>query len=190
MADQPNQYPSARLALAPAAREAAIERLTSAFAHDLLPLDEFEHRVAAAYRASSPTELAELTADIPLNAPAGRSVEATSANPTRMAAVFSNVERGGAVDVPAHVELRALFGNLELDLRQARFAPGITEITIRSLFGNVEVLLPADVAVENDGEGVLANFTCRSTGLNPYGVIPVAQVRIHGRAVLSSVEVR
>lgn len=47
-------------ALAPSEREVVIAQLSESFAQDRLSLGEFEHRVAAAYRA---TTVADLTVD-------------------------------------------------------------------------------------------------------------------------------
>ena len=170
--------------LSPAARDAAIERLTAAFAHDLLTLDDFEHRAAAAYAATSPGALEQLTQDLPGNVVIARGGPNTL---TRVASLFSNIERGGILDIPARLEVRAMFGNIELDLRAARFAPGVTEISVRSLFGNVEILLPPDIVAQSDGEAVLANFTCRPSS---EFASRTTFVRVTGRAILSSVEVK
>ncbi len=168
------------------AREGAIARLSTAFAHDVLSLEEFERRTTAAYRAKSSNELEHLLADLPVpRASGGDPVVAFQPIAPRIAAVFANVERGGVVIVPARLEIRALFGNVELDLSEARFEPGVTEISIRSMFGNVEIRLPRGAQVENHGSAMLGSFTShRSGSMEPSAV----RILVTGRAVLANVE--
>ncbi|MEP6620986.1 MAG: DUF1707 domain-containing protein [bacterium] len=172
-------------------RDLVVAQLSEAFANDLLTLDEMERRIATAYAATSPTELATLTRDLPLIPVPGMSpgqVTSFSGPPLRLSAVFGNVERGGFVDVPQRLELRVFAGNIELDLSSARFAPGVTEITIRTLMGNVEIVLPAGVLVENFGESFMSSFEIQGADLHAPNTEP-SIVRIKGRAILSSVEV-
>lgn len=178
--------------LAPAERDQTIARLSDAFAHDLLPMDELERRLAAVYRASTAAELGELTADLPARS-AAAVVAPDGAPPApafqRIAAFLGNVERGGYLIVPAQLEIRVVAGNVELDLTDARFAAGVTEIAVRAFMGNVEIKLPAGVHVENHGGGFLGSFDCRVPV--PPGRVRAGTpvVRITGRAVLSSVEI-
>jgi hypothetical protein len=192
-----SESPSGR-AVAPlptaAERESAVERLSAAFAHDVLSLDEFERRVTSVYGATAGTELAALTADLPVlpTSDTGSALARGDTSPMahRVAAVFANVERAGPLEVPALLELRSVFGNLELDLRDARFGAGVTEIAIRAVLGNVEVRLPANAVVENHGSGILASFTCRADWMEG-GLVTAGgpRVRITGRAVLGNVEI-
>lgn len=173
------------LILPPAERELTVARLSQAFAHDVLELAEFERRIEAAYRATSALELAALTNDLP---------EPATATPREslipsIKAVLASVERGGLLEVPAQLEVRAIFGNVELDLRSARFASEVTEITVRCLFGNVEILLPPGVVVENDGEAFLASFQCRAADPPGPDMRGRTTARITGKAILGNVEV-
>src|SRR5688500_3382783 len=155
--------------LTTAEREATVARLSSAFADDVIPMEEFERRTTAAFRASSPAELAALLADLPAPASsatiaAGRADGMTTLVPAPQSirAVFGNVERGGMQEMPGLLEIRAIFGNVELDLSTAHFTASITEISIRAVCGNVELWLPMGAIVENLGTSVLGGFTCRA----------------------------
>src|SRR5687768_11018733 len=164
MSDLPSDGSSVTPRLSPAEREAAIARLSAAFAQDVLPVEEFEQRVAAVYRAGSPVDLSALVADLPSpTLPTGRSVAGSgelAAVPQRIDAIFGSVDRGGQVDVPPRLEIRSVFGSVELDLSDAHFGAGLTEIEVLAVFGNIELRLPAHVVVENHGNGMLANFSC------------------------------
>lgn len=187
----PDQAPLPTSFVAPAERERIIARLGESFAHDLLPLDEYERRVTLAYRAESSAALATLVADI---APLAAGRELESARPSslvggrrRFSAFFSNVEHRGPLDVPPRLEIRSVFGNVEVDLTSARFAPGVTEIDVAAVFGNVELWLPPHVAVENIGDAFLGTFTLRGAGHPPAAATTV--VRLVGSAVLGNIEV-
>jgi hypothetical protein len=187
-------------------REAAVSRLSDAYARDVLPVEEFERRLESVYKAADRAQLATLVADLPGSAPAlGESRSTGSVVPAggtrRIAAWFSNVERTGFTDIPRRLDIRVLFGNVELDLTQTTFAIGVTEISIKSTFGNVELFLPPGVVVENDGAALLGSFDCHAPSAqrrDGFGgdqsgraiTTPSARiVRITGRALLSSVEV-
>lgn len=175
------------------AREAAIARLSDAFAQDALTLDELERRLSAVYAAGDRAALHALLADLPspavVRADATRGTRRSPTDPDepheRVSAVLSNVERT-VFEVPARLEVRATFANVELDLRGARFGPGVTEISVRAVLGNIEIRLPDGVAVDNRGGGVLGSFECRT----PSRVAAHApMVRIVGRAVLGAVTI-
>ncbi len=171
-------------------RDVVVQRLSEQFAADRLSLDELERRLDLVYQARSPAELAALTADLPapvaIASPAVRGSHGVITRSIRT--VLGNAVRSGAMELPPRLEVRAILGNIELDLREASFGP-FTEISIRSVLGNVEITLPVGVRVENDGNGFLGSFECHvAPGAMPMvGTAPV--VRLTGRAVLGNVEV-
>ncbi|MBL0170393.1 MAG: DUF1707 and DUF2154 domain-containing protein [Gemmatimonadaceae bacterium] len=171
-------------------RDAVAQRLSEQFAADRLSLEELERRLDLVYQAQSPAELSALTADLPAPvAMASPVVRGSHGAMTRsIRTVLGNVERSGAMELPPLLEVRAVLGNIELDLREASFGP-FTEIAIRSVLGNVEITLPAGVRIENDGDGFLGSFECHvAPGAMPMvGTAPV--VRLTGRVVLGNVEV-
>lgn len=177
-------------------REAAIARLSDAFARDLLTIEEFERRADDVYRAETTTALAVLTQDLPeptADAETGTAVIPHERVGARVSAFLSSVERGGPLEIPRELRIRARLGHVLLDLRDARLQPGVTEIDVRALMGNVEILLPDSVAVEHGGRAILGNFSTRggrgSTGEGGEGSV-ARTVRIAGRAILSNVECR
>lgn len=183
-------------ALAPSEREVVIAQLSESFAQDRLSLGEFEHRVAAAYRATTVADLTALTVDLTdrTDLAAGTRVAqspyaGTSMMVGRVSAIWGNVERRDAGSVPLYLELQAIVGNVELDLRAALFAPGITEIAISAVMGNIEVKLPPDIDVENHAHSIVGSIKCqgREWHMAPHAAVSV--VRVTGRAVLSSIAI-
>jgi len=174
-------------------REAIIARLAAAFAEDRLSMDEYEQRVEAVYKAATPMALEKLTSDLPAPVAAkGEDAALSGVLPMapRLFALLGSVERKGRLAVPRRLEVRALFANVEVDLREADFKPGVTEIAVRALFANVELILPEGVALEHHGEAILGSF---ATHAGPKAVRPpgsaVRLVRLTGRAVFGNVEV-
>lgn len=169
-------------------RERVVERLGDCFAHDLIPVDEFEYRVDAAYRAPTRAALAALIADLAWEDPLDDA--AVTKMPQQVSALLGNVEQTINGMVPPLLRVRAVLGNAELDLSRARFAPGVTEIHIRGFMGNVEITLPPGIEVENNGSSFLGNF--EYDGAPGRAVAPaggVCVVRLTGHAIMSSVEI-
>jgi hypothetical protein len=181
------RFPTIAPPISPAAREQVIAQLTDRYANDHLTLEEFERRAAAAYAATTPAALIALTADLPSTLPAARS----SGSATHIGVVLGSVVRS-LFEVPSQLEVRSLLGNLELDLTRARFAPGVTEISLRALMGNIEIHLPANVGVEDHVSTVLGSFEYRRhprAASWVEGSRNASVVRFTGRVTMSAAEV-
>lgn len=177
-------------------REEVIQILTDNFANDVLSIELFEERIALAHQAGTEVVLDRLVADLqPLSAGAERAqlsrLEpdaslALSQPSKRVTAIFGHLERRGAWAVPPVLKVSAVFGNAELDFRQARFGPGVTELRVNVVFGNLEILVPPNLAVECEGVAILASFEQLATAAadpeRPF-------LRITGRAIFGNVEI-
>ncbi len=162
-----------------------VDLLQLRFAEDCLSLDEFERRVAVAYQARTVGDLDMLVADL---APAP-TVSATVPTHGRIVTILSNNERNGAMPVPRHFDIVSVLGNVELDMSDATFAPGVTEIEISAVFGNVEITVPFGIRVESAGNALLGNFDYKTTNIGGYAADTERLIRITGHAVFSSVEI-
>jgi hypothetical protein len=177
-------------------RERAIQQLSDSFVADLLTVDQFEERLARVHGATTPAavdalvaDLAPLPAGAPTTALAPLSVDpALAPAARRIRSILGNVERRGGWAVPAQMQVSATFGNVELDFRDARFTAGVTEIDARVVFGNLEIIVPPQLAVECDGSSILGNIESHGTGAVSDPERPL--LRIHGFAVLGNVEVQ
>jgi len=177
-------------------RESAVGRLTAAFTDDAIPVDEFERRVALVYTVESPAALQEIMSDLPaaasgatnVPAPLDRSTAIARPPHQRIASVLGNVERSLHGPIPESLEVRSLMSNVELDLRGAEFPPGVTEINVRAIMGNVEVVLPNHVRVEDEARAFLASFSLLGRTRTRDGeATPV--VRLTGSWIMANVEV-
>jgi hypothetical protein len=174
-------------------REAVIQILSDSFANDLVDVDAFDERLARAHAAATVAELDALVADLaPLPDTARRvalakiPVGGVPDRPRTVSAVFSNLERRGVWQVPSALTARSVFGNVELDFREAQLAAGVTELRVRAVFGNVEIVVPPHLAVECEGSAVFGNFE--------HGEHAVADpdrpiLRVVGTAVFGNVEI-
>jgi hypothetical protein len=178
-----------------AERDRVIQALATHYAYDRLSLEAFEERLERAYRAPTPAQLAALLADLPQTtaeelAAASPALRAPAASvPARgfTFAVMGGVERKGAWLVPRHLKVMALLGGAEIDLREARFGPGVTEIDVFALMGGVELLVPPGVRVECSGAAFAGGFVADTSDVGTLS--PTAPlVRLSGMAVFGGVE--
>jgi len=175
------------------ARDGVLTRLSEGFARDELSLDELERRVERAFAAGDEPELSALVVDLAppafapgvlVRAPAG---PLASTAPRRTSAILGNVERRVSHLLPG-ARVSAILGNVELDLRDVTLPPGVTEIEVRAVFGNVELTIPPTLAVECVGTSVLGSFA--SVHRVPRGTPDEPVLRVTGAAVLGNVEVK
>ncbi|MGH7719853.1 MAG: DUF1707 domain-containing protein [Gemmatimonadaceae bacterium] len=177
-------------------RARTIQTLSDHFAQDHLSLEEFEERVERVYRATTPAALAELTAGLPVLAGGGALAEAQDTVPSlavgerkTILAIMGGVVRRGVWSVPSRIHAIAVMGAVELDLREARLPPGVTEIVAFALMGAVEILVPPHVRVETDGIALLGGFEDQLH--QPASADPAAPaVRVTGLAIMGGVEAR
>ena len=178
-------------------REAVIQVLTDSFANDLLDVDAFDERLARAHLADTVAALEALVADLaPLPDGAAHTALAPldDARPApvaraprgRVTAVFSSIERRGRWVVPPATRAVSVFGSAELDFREASFAEGVTELHVRAVFGNIEIIVPPQLAVECEGAALFGSFEQGASAVADPGR-PL--LRIRGSAIFGNVEV-
>jgi predicted membrane protein len=84
----------------------------------------------------------------------------------------------------------AVLGNVEIDLRDAVIGIGVSVIEAVGVLGNVEILVPPEIAVECDGDGILGSFTLKYQGrINTAAATSERTIRVTGTAYAASVSV-
>lgn len=171
-------------------RERAIARLSESFSRDELSVDEYERRVSLVYGAATRPELEKLSADLPAAPTPDPELVAA---PLRVSAVLSNVVRPGPSALPKQLHMRSWGGNIEIDLSRSSLQPGVTELEVDVVLGNLEIVLPEHAHVDPQMSAVLASFDNprRSNASSALpAAVPPAVIRFTGRIVLGNVSVR
>ena len=102
---------------------------------------------------------------------------------------MSGVVRRGAWLVPKRIRAIAFMGGVELDLREARLGPGVTEIDVLAVMGGVVVTVPPNVRLECDGFAFMGGFEDQLK-LPASGDPDAPVVRLTGFAFMGGVETR
>jgi hypothetical protein len=179
-------------------REATIARLCEHFARDHIEADDLERLIDRAHQATTLAQLDAVTAGLPSLKPAQpQPLQQQAAevwrNPIRpnetIIAVMGGAERRGAWAPAQKMHVTAVMGGVLLDFRDAQLGPGVTEIFVVAIMGGVEIIVPAGVAVESEGIGIMGGFGQSGHARFPIdGSAPV--LRLTGLALMGGVEIR
>jgi hypothetical protein len=178
-------------------REQVISRLSDGYARDIFDVDELERRLDLAHSARTVAELDTLVNDLGDSPAASTALVPAGAtaidDPARVATkklrvIMSSVERRGRWTVPKQLDLRVLWGNAELDFRDASLGPGITTIHVRVFMGNFELILPPNLAIEVDVSSFAGSVTERHR-VPPDADPRRPQIRVVGRVSFGNLEI-
>jgi hypothetical protein len=183
---QPNR---ALIRRAQETRERVIAHLSDHFAHDVLDVDEFERRVTVAQTSENPADIEALLTDlrevagpiaplptvVPTVVPAPLPAER---NRDTLYAIFGGIDRRGAWTVPRRMKIVAIMGGAHLDLREARFPPGVVELDVTAVMGGIEIVVPPGLAVQMHGSAIMGGFAdVDRAPANPDPDAPLLRVR-------------
>ena len=190
MADPP------RTALSPpglvAEREKVVARLSDAFAHDRLNVDELERRLTQAHERNTIASIDQLLDDLAETdgkTPAQALAHASDFPEHQdITAIFSGSQFSGPRPLPRRLKIRAIFGGVQVDLRDALFPDGVVEVEVKAVFGGVQIIVPPTLAVECHGVAILGGFeSLNRVPANPDPSSPLLRVR--GRVVFGGVQI-
>jgi hypothetical protein len=176
----PDRPPAVRAA--DAERDAVVARLQTAVGEGRLDLDEFGQRAAAAYAAVTTAELDALLADLPDEAP----VEIVGTRtPEAVSIVFGDIKLAGG---SAPQRASTVFGDVRVDLRALRTDAARIELSLGSVFGDVEVIVSEGVDAEINGWTV---FGDRKVELAPVPRLAgTPRIVVHARTVFGDLRLR
>jgi len=175
-------------------RQRIVEQLCDQYAAENLTDTALEDRLTRAYAATTLAALQELVADLPTEAP-GTGTALAAARPELVSerqvilAVMGGAERKGAWTPPKHLHVITVMGGAGLDFREARFSPGVTDVTCFVLMGGVEIIVPPGVHVELNGFALMGGFG-ESAGREPPSDPNAPVLRIGGVAVMGGVDLQ
>jgi hypothetical protein len=166
--------PAAALRASDADRDQVAALLSAAYAEGRLTGEEHDERLAQVLAARTFDDLIPLTSDlVPLD-PAPTTVSSPTpqfvvghgsiAEPDRMVAVFGGVERKGRWRMRARSQVVAIFGGVDLDLREADFDAPVLELNVQTCFGGVELKVPAGITVRNETVNIFGGTEVKNVG--------------------------
>ena len=155
-------------------RDHALAVLSEHCAAGRLTLDELSERADLVYAARTQPELADVLRDLPAPPTALRR------RPARFsAAIFSHVVRRGRLRLGRWTWAGSVFGDLDLDLRQAQLDRPCTTVVAMANFGNVDVYVPEGVDADIAGLSIFGHS--RSWGReSAHAGAPLVRVRLLG----------
>ena len=154
-------------------REETVTALREHVVAGRLTLEEFTERMSTAYAARTSDELAELVRDLP-----DRGAAASSRRrPTGIVfSLFGSSEREGRIRIRRRVTCLTLFGNVDLDLRQATLEREVVTVVALGMFGAIDVYVPEAVEVDLHGFALFGHKRARGNDPAPRPGTPLVRV--------------
>ncbi len=193
----------ARLRASDADRSLVHDILAAAMTQGHLSPAEYETRASSAVAATTFGELDVLTDDLPVTdiARAGgpspdllgvekpaysMGLGSTASTVTTKIAVMSGTELAGNVPVGSELQVFAVMGGAEIDLRRVEFTAPTLTVRAFAIMGGIEVLVPEDATLEISGLGVMGGFSHKAAGRGRPGA---PTIKVVGLALMGGVEV-
>jgi Domain of unknown function (DUF1707) len=148
-------------------RERVATVLNTAYAEGRLSREEHDERLDQLMGAKTFDDLIPITRDLVVvrpredhqpapNPAAGFDVDTASPSdqPARLIAIFGGVSRNGRWRIRRKNQALALFGGIDLDLRDAVFEGTTIELSAICCFGGLDIKVPEGVHVSNEMVGI------------------------------------
>lgn len=182
-------------------REQVATVLSTAYAEGRLTREEHDDRLGQLLQAKTFDQLIPITHDLVVvsSPPPSDTVAAASSTPftidttgqaqesDRLIAVFGGATRSGRWRVRKSIQALALFGGIDLDLRQAVFEAPVVEISGFWCFGGLEIKVPEGIEVRDHTAGIFGGTDVRDIG-DPVAGAPVLVIK--GVSLFGGVSVR
>lgn len=187
-------------------RQKAIDTLTSAFAGNIISMEEYERRASLASAAELPAAIDEVLADLPALKPetgperqdrtSGASriqVErpplAEPGSPLTTGCVMGDRNLTGNWLTGNKVSSFTVMGSTKLDLRDSELPPGPVNIEVFTLMGETKIIVPPGLPVHMNAFAFMAESTAhRSVNQRIQGAD--TWVEISGLVVMGSITVK
>jgi hypothetical protein len=184
-----------RLRVSDADRHQVAELLRVAAGEGRLDIDELEERLESAYAAKTFGDLVPLTSDLPVGSssqapvlPTGPALPAVRYD--HSVAIMGSTSRTGVWEVgPSHTAV-AVMGNVDIDLRNARFSSRETVIRAFAYWAAVNVYVNAHTRVVVDGVGIMGGFDQGRDKVEAEVGPDSPVVRVTGLSVMAGVTVQ
>ena len=172
--------------------------LSTAYAEGRLSRDEHDERLSQAMSARTFDDLIPITHDLVVVSPTQAVTPATeqsyqvqtssaTTEPERLVAIFGGSTRKGKWRIRKHTQALAVFGGIDLDLREAVFEDPVVEISGFWCFGGLDIKVPAGMAVRDNTAGIFGATDVRDLG-DPVPGAPTLVIK--GVALFGGVSVK
>jgi hypothetical protein len=181
-------------------RDQVANVLSTAYAEGRLTRDEHDERVERLMAAKTFDDLIPITSDlVPTTAPRPAAlspvssgdftIETAGANepPDWQVAVFGGVTRTGRWRVKRKIHSVALFGGVDLNMREAIFEGDTVEMTGFWCFGGLDIKVPSGMEVRDQTVGIFGGTDIRDVG-DPLPGAPTLVIK--GATLFGGVSVR
>ncbi len=179
-------------------RDQVATLLSTAYAEGRLTREEHDERVDQLIAAKTFDDLIPITRDLvivgtpaPVATPQTTNrftIETAGQNPQsdKMVAIFGGVTRSGKWRVRKNIQALALFGGMDLDLRDAIFEAPVVEISGLWCFGGLDIKVPEGIEVQDQTAGIFGGTDVRDIG-DPAPGAPILVIK--GVALFGGVSV-
>jgi DUF1707 SHOCT-like domain len=157
-------------------RDQVANLLSTAYAEGRLTREEHDERVEVLMAAKTFDDLIPITRDlVVIGTPSAVAtpqptrrftIDTTGQNPDsdKMIAIFGGVTRSGRWRVRKNIQALALFGGMDLDLRNAIFEAPVVEISGFWCFGGLDIKVGEGIEVRDQTAGVFGGTDIRDIG--------------------------
>ncbi|MCF6745651.1 DUF1707 domain-containing protein [Blastococcus sp. KM273128] len=185
MSSPEDPAPPPAVRVSDAERQALVVRLQKAVGEGRIDLDEFGQRAEAAYAAVTRAELDALVADLPPDAPPP--VQIVGQRPAEeVTSVFGDITLAVATTPPRRVG--TVFGDIRLDLRGLRTDADRIDLTLSTVFGDIDVILAEGVDGELHGRTIFGDRKLELAPVPRLAGTPL--VVVHAKAVFGDLRLR
>ena len=179
-------------------RDQVATLLSTAYAEGRLTREEHDERIGELMVAKTFDDLIPLTRDLVIVGPAPVAVPQSASRftidatgqdrqPDKMIAIFGGVTRTGRWRIRKKTQALALFGGMDLDLRDAVFEAPVVEIAGFWCFGGLDMKVPEGIDVRDQTAGIFGGTDVRDIG-DPAPGAPTLVIK--GVALFGGVSVR
>jgi Domain of unknown function (DUF1707) len=157
-------------------RDQVATLLSTAYAEGKLSREEHDERIDQLMAAKTFDDLLPITQDLvivgppaPVATPQSSSrfaIDTTGQNleSDKMIAIFGGVTRKGRWRVRKNTHALALFGGMDLDLRNAIFEAPVVEISGFWCFGGLDIKVPEGIEIQDQTAGIFGGTDVRDVG--------------------------
>ena len=172
-----------------AEREQAVELLRRHSVDGRLTLEEFAGRIERAYAAKTREELEELTRDLPeADAPVAAPARSRKRASRWMVSIMGGTDKRGRWRLARDAKVVCVMGGATLDLRQAELEDLDSTLTVVTVMGGAEIIVPEGVDVDLGGFAFMGGKDFRPGKTVPPPSAPSLQIRAY--AFLGGIEVK